>query len=189
MAFADSIREWFWKGADPLLDELSGHDEKMEAELSELKKLVRRQGIQQESMVRDISAKIDARSATDVKVEETTSPDSCMALAESFFHLETVLSVSGLGPEIREALTIIREKLDYVCGEAELEIIRECGVPFDSRLHEALDRAPAGEAPVVRNVMAPGFIHNGRVVRAARVILSEETTLSDTLENEVLYDK
>lgn len=186
MAFADSIRKWFWKGADPLLDELSGHDDKMEAELGELKKLVRRQGIQQESLVREISAKLDTL-ATDGKEEDTESPDSFMALAESFFHLETALSFSGIGPEILEAINIMWEKLGDVCGEAGLEIVRESGVPFDSRIHEALDRAPEGEYPVVRSVTAPGFIHNGRVVQAARVMLSENIKISDTMESEEIY--
>ncbi len=188
MAFADSIRKWFWKGSEPLLDELSEHDEKMAAELGELKKLVRRQGIQQESLVREISAKLDTLAATDEKGdEETESPNSLMALAESYFHLEIALSHSNIGSEILEALAIIREKLDDVCLEAELEVIRECGVSFDSRIHEALDRAPDGEHPVVRKVTAPGFIHNGRVLKAARVILTEHINTSDTLESEELY--
>ncbi|HIJ87173.1 MAG TPA: hypothetical protein HPP97_05730 [Desulfuromonadales bacterium] len=48
MAFADSIRKWLWSGSGILLDELSERDEKMAAELGELKKLVRRQGIQKD---------------------------------------------------------------------------------------------------------------------------------------------
>jgi len=188
MAFGDSVRKWFWMGSETLLDELNGHDEKMEAELAELKKLVRRQGIQQESLVREISAKLDSLATIGGKEnEEPESPNSLMALAESYFHLEVALAHTDIGPEILAALTIIREKLDDVCLDAELEIIRECGVPFDSRIHEALDRAPEGEPPVVRGVTAPGFIHNGQVVKAARVLLTEHIKTSDTLESEEFY--
>lgn len=185
MAF-ESIRQWFWRGSDPLLDELSGHNEKMAEELGELKKLVRRQGIQQESLVREVSAKLDTLAATNGDSEEPNSPDSLMALAESYFHLESALANSEIGAEIWEALAIIREKLDDVCLEAELEVIRDCEVPFDSRIHEALDRAPDGDNPLVRGVTAPGFIFNGRVVKAARVLLAEDTKISDTSESEEL---
>lgn len=186
MAF-ESIRNWFWTGAEPLLDELSVHDEKMEAELGELKKLVRRQGIQQESLVREISSKLDTLATTEDKEEKTTSPDTFMALAESYFHLEVALAHAEIGAEILEALAIIREKLDDVCIEAGLEIIRETSVPFDSRIHEALDRAPDGEPAVVRYVTAPGFLHNGRVIKAARVILAERIKTSNGLESEENY--
>jgi molecular chaperone GrpE (heat shock protein) len=110
-----------------------------------------------------------------------------MALAESYFHLEAALAHTEIGAEILEALALIREKLDDVCFEADLEIIRESGVPFDSRRHEALDRAPDGEPPVVRSVTAPGFMHNGRVLRAARVMLTEESNISDQSESEEFY--
>jgi molecular chaperone GrpE (heat shock protein) len=94
----------------------------------------------------------------------------------------------GIGHETTEALEIVWEKLGEVCNEAGLEIIHESGVPFDSRMHEALDRAPAGEHPVVKGVTAPGFIHDGRVIRPARVMLSENT-ISDLPGNEVINGK
>jgi hypothetical protein len=188
MAFADSIRNWLWRGSEAILDQLSGHDDNMAAEFGELKKLVRRQGIQQESLVREISAKLDTLASTGGgKDEGPLSPDSLMALAESYFHLEAALAHTEIGAEILEALALIREKLDDVCFEADLEIIRESGVPFDSRRHEALDRAPDGEPPVVRSVTAPGFMHNGRVLRAARVMLTEESNISDQSESEEFY--
>lgn len=189
MIFADSIRKWFWEGAGAILDELSGHDDKMEAELGELKKLVRRQGIQQESLVREVSAKLDTLAATNGKDEDPKSPASLMALAESYFHLEAALAHTEIGSQVLESLAIIRDKLDDVCLEAELEIIREIGVPFDSRIHEALDRAPDETDPLVRSIRAPGFIHNGRVVKAARVMLAEQITISDKFESEELYGK
>ena len=186
MAFADTIRRWLWQGADPLLDKLSGHDEKMAGELGELKKLVRRQGIQQESLVREISAKLDAAAANGGE-QEAAAPDPYLELAEAYFHLEAALAHTHFGAGIREALAITREKLDDVCREAAVEIIRDCDVPFDSRIHEALDRAPDGEAPMVRNVAAPGFIHNGRVVKAARVMLSGVETAVYQEESEENY--
>ena len=35
--------------------------------------------------------------------------------------------------------------------------------------------------------MAPGFIHNGRVVKAARVMLEEHIKTSDKVESEEMY--
>jgi molecular chaperone GrpE (heat shock protein) len=188
MTIADSIRQWLWRGADPLLDELSRKGEKLEAEIVELKKLVRRQGIQQEALVRDISTKIDTLAFADGVKESDSRPDSLMELAETFFHLQTALVHLGIEHETLEALEIVWEKLGEVCNEVGLEIILESGVPFDSRMHEALDRAPAGEHPVVKDVTAPGFIHDGRVIRPARVMLSENT-ISDLLGNEVINGK
>jgi molecular chaperone GrpE (heat shock protein) len=188
MALGDGIRKWFWKGVDPFLDELSGKGEKMEAEIAELKKLVRRQGIQQETLVREISTKIDTLASMGDKEEANRPPDSLMGLAETIFHLQTALALAGIGDEILEALKIVRDKLEDVCNEAGLEIIRDSGVPFDNRIHEALDRAPAGEYPVVKRVTAPGFIHYGRVIRPARVMFSENT-ITDLAGNEEINGK
>lgn len=172
MAFGDSIRKWLWKGAGPRLDEMCGRGEKIENELAELKKLARRQGIQQESLIREISAKLDTLAAAGESQADAGRPDFLVELADSFFHLEAALALSGIGIGALEALDIVWKKLGDVCEDAGLEIIRRDGVPFDSRMHEALDRAPEGESTVVRGVAAPGFIHQGRVIRPARVMLS-----------------
>lgn len=178
MKLGDSIRNWFWRGAEPHFEGFHGVGEKLEAELGELKKLLRRQGIQQESLVREVSSKIDAQAAGEPVSNRPVAASSLADLADSFFHLEVSLVRLGAGPETLAALKIVWEKLQNVCDEAGLELIRESGVPFDSRVHEALNRAPAEENPFVGEVMSPGFIHNGRVIRPARVVLADDTNVA-----------
>jgi hypothetical protein len=177
MKLGDSIRNWFWRGAEPHFEGFHGVGEKLEAELGELKKLLRRQGIQQESLVREVSSKIDAQ-AGETQSCQALTPGNLADLADSFFHLEVSLIRLGAGPETQAALKIVWEKLQNVCDEAGLELIRESGVPFDSRVHEALNRAPAEDNPFVGEVMSPGFIHNGRVIRPARVVLADDINVA-----------
>jgi len=189
MSLGKNFREWLWKGFDSYREQFSEHGEKMETELGELKKLVRRQGIQQESLVRELSGKLDSLAATAGEEEEADRPDSLIELAESFFHLEAALVLPEIAHETRAALNIVWGKLEEVCKDSRLAIIRESGVPFDSRMHEALDRAPTGESPVIRSLAAPGFIHNGRVIRPARVMLAENTTAPITAQSEEMNGK
>ena len=177
MSIGDSVRNWIWKGAAPHLETLAGAGAKLEGELIDLKKLVRRQGIQQESLVRELSDKIDAQATADKGAQRDLPAPRLMELAESFFHLEAVLVSLGSAADTLSALNMVWGKLTDVCHQAGMEIIRESGVPYDSRLHEALNRAPLGDHPVVMNVSAPGFIHQGRVIRPARVVLSDDANL------------
>jgi len=186
MSIADGIRKWFWQGAASLLDTVSAQGEHAAQELAELKKLLRRQGIQQETLLRDLVRKIDALPAAEPDSVETNTPppDSLTELAESFFHLAGVLPLSEGGAEVREAIGMVWAKLDGACLERGLSMVREAGVPFDSRIHEALDRAPDGESPGVAGVTAPGFVLNGRVLKPARVTLSERIPTSGKREGE-----
>jgi molecular chaperone GrpE (heat shock protein) len=186
MGFCSQIRTWLWKGADPLLAGLAGQGERVETEINELKKLTRRQGIQLESLVREISAKMDTAAAAGIVKDQEGPSKSLTELAESLFHLKKTLVFSESDRTTMEAVNIVWEKLGAACEEAGLRIICECGVPYDNRVHEALDPAPVGEDPVVKSVSAPGFIHKGRVLRPARVNLSEEIVPNQT-NNEVLY--
>jgi hypothetical protein len=165
----------------------SAQGEKLEGELGELKKLVRRQGIQQESLIRDLTSKIDALPVAPVENTESFRPDSLMEVAESFFHLGEVLPFAGGGCETLEAIAMVWEKLDLVCRERGLEIVRQSGVLFDSRKHEAIDRAPHGGNPVVTGVTAPGFIFNGRVLKPARVTLTETIFTPGMAKGEELH--
>jgi molecular chaperone GrpE (heat shock protein) len=82
---------------------------------------------------------------------------------------------------------MVWEKLDLVCRERGLEIDRQSGVLFDSRKHEAIDRAPHGGNPVVTGVAAPGFIFNGRVLKPARVTLTETIFTPGMAKGEELH--
>lgn len=173
MGFGTQVRNWLWKGGEPLLTEFTGQGEKIQAELAELKKLVRRQGIQQESLSREIAARMDA-AAAGTEEEQAGPSQLLMELAESLFHLRELLDCPESCGTSLEAVDIVWEKLAAACEEAGLRIVCELGVPYDNRVHEALDRAPSGEAPTVKSVAVPGFIYQGRVVRPARVTLSGE---------------
>ena len=174
MGIGDNVRNWIWQGAEPHLESLAGVGAKLEVELNDLKKLTRRQGIQQESLIRELAAKIETQAGADRGAQQELPAPALAELADSFFHLEAVLVGLGSAPDTLRALNMVWGKLDDVCRRADMEIIRESGVPYDSRLHEALNRAPLGDHPVVGTVSAPGFVHRGRVIRPARVVLSDD---------------
>jgi molecular chaperone GrpE (heat shock protein) len=187
MGLFTTIRSWLWEGAEPFLVRVAEDGENIGNELAELKKLVRRQGIQQESLVREISTKLDTISIESEAEPRNGRPEALIELAESYFHLENALRLAGYSRDTLEALDIVWDKLEQVCKESDLDIIRDVGCTFDSRLHESLDRAPAGGEPVVGSVTAPGFIYNGQVIRPARVMLSEKAVKSEVAEGEETY--
>ena len=184
MTISETIRNWFWKGSAPLLDTFTAHDEKLADELAELKKLVRRQGIQQEALVRELSSKIEAIPATGSQTTDATAPDRLMEVVESFFHLGAALPLAAAGTNTLSAINIVWDKLDQLCRQSGLETIRQCGVPFDSRVHEAIDRAPETACPVVKAVTAPGFVLHGRVLKPARIALNDTILTADTPKGE-----
>lgn len=184
MSFFNAIRNWFWEGADSFLERVAKHADNTGAEIAELKKVVRRQGIQQESLLREVSARLHAVSAEEKKGQEKGRPDALIELVESYFYLQNAIRSAACPADTLEALDMVWDKLEQVAKESGLDIIRDAGCLFDSRLHESLDRAPLVGEPVVGSVTAPGFVYNGQVLRPARITLSEKAAVSETAEGE-----
>lgn len=76
-----------------------------------------------------------------------------------------------------QGVTMVAEKFSGVLAAYGVEPIAEEGVPFDVDLHDALMRRDAGDASVEPNtvlqVLEPGYKVGSRVIRHAKVIVSE----------------
>lgn len=70
----------------------------------------------------------------------------------------------------------VKSQFDGVLARAGVKAIDESGVPFDPTLHEAMMMQPATpETPsgTVVKVLEPGYKMHDRVLRAAKVVVSE----------------
>jgi molecular chaperone GrpE len=76
-----------------------------------------------------------------------------------------------------EGTELIRNKFKQVLDKNGLERIDETGVPFDVDLHDALMKQPAEdetvESDIVLQVLESGYKVGERVIRHAKVIVSE----------------
>lgn len=76
--------------------------------------------------------------------------------------------------ELSGGFKLLAEELEKVTRKYGLEAYGQQGDPFDPQVHEALMQAPqpgVTEAQVL-DVMQPGYRHNDRVLRAARVAVA-----------------
>lgn len=76
--------------------------------------------------------------------------------------------------ELSGGFKLLAEELEKVTRKYGLEAYGQKGDPFDPQVHEALMQAPqpgVTEAQVL-DVMQPGYRHNDRVLRAARVAVA-----------------
>ncbi len=71
----------------------------------------------------------------------------------------------------------IKQNLEEVFKELDLEIIPTVGQPFDEELHEAVDELPSevtdGVLTVVRQVSV-GFTKNGKILVPAKVVVTKQ---------------
>jgi molecular chaperone GrpE len=73
--------------------------------------------------------------------------------------------------DLTGALKSVADHLDAVFGKLGLEAFGEVGDPFDPAIHEAVLHAESDTVtePTCTTIMRPGYKHNGRLVRAAMV--------------------
>ena len=116
------------------------------------------------------------------KLEENkvTEARHFIELAEAFFyHDRSLREMSDISPNQQEALEIVWEKLEVLLDSVGIEVVREVDVHFDPRLHEAMEKLPEGSgSPVVKRILQPGFVHEGRVIKPAKVMLERENSES-----------
>jgi len=95
-------------------------------------------------------------------------------------NLERALSAGDQEDEkqkpVLEGVDLTLKSLLDVLGKYKVEQIDPSGEPFDPQLHEALTMVPnpAMEPNTVMDVMQKGYTLNGRLIRAARVVVSKE---------------
>ncbi|MCH8495272.1 MAG: nucleotide exchange factor GrpE [Balneolales bacterium] len=76
-----------------------------------------------------------------------------------------------------QGITMVYEKFGNILKAAGVEEINESGIPFDVNVHDALMRQPAPDdntpSDTVLQVLEPGYKAGDKVIRHAKVIVSE----------------
>jgi molecular chaperone GrpE len=82
---------------------------------------------------------------------------------------------TGEAAAIAEGVELSLRMFQGVLGKAGIEPIDPLGEPFDPQRHEAMAMVPnpAAEPNSVLDVMQKGYLLNGRLVRAAMVVVSK----------------
>lgn len=86
--------------------------------------------------------------------------------------VETAVSIEG-AESISEGVALSLKLFVDTLGKSGVKQIDPLGEPFDPQLHEAMTMVPNPDAEPnsVMDVMAKGYVLNGRLVRAAKVIV------------------
>ncbi|HKB87232.1 MAG TPA: nucleotide exchange factor GrpE [Ignavibacteriaceae bacterium] len=80
------------------------------------------------------------------------------------------------GESIKEGLKLIYDKLMKILNEQGVTKIESVGQPFDVNFHEALMQRKAEDVPphTVLDELEKGYMYKDRVIRHAKVVVSEE---------------
>lgn len=134
-------------------------------ELQALKKMLRKQSAFLEEMRQEWS---------DHTVKEIRANlEPLTGFADAFFYLDQSLRQGEcLSPQRSEGLEMVWVRLDELLASAELKMVREAFIPFDARLHEALEKISQGDGRLeVLRTVQPGYLYRDRVIKTARVIV------------------
>lgn len=77
---------------------------------------------------------------------------------------------------LASGVLLVRDKLVGALTKLGLERIDDLGEPFDPHRHEAVQQVAAEQpldSPRVAQVLRPGYAHDGRVLRAAMVVVEQ----------------
>jgi molecular chaperone GrpE len=98
-------------------------------------------------------------------------------------------SLSHIDEENRQSLVdglkMIHDKFTKILGEQGVEKLKSKGEQFDFNLHEALMRQPSNDHPAntVVEEIEPGYIYKDKVIKHAKVIVSEEVDKTNEESN------
>jgi molecular chaperone GrpE len=89
---------------------------------------------------------------------------------------DRALGAAGLDAEdaLVDGLRLTERKLRGVLAKHGVEVVDPAGMPFDPKLHEAVQKTPSAEHPpgTVVAVFEKGYTLNGRLLRPARVLVA-----------------
>ena len=151
-------------------DELdSGEEDPISEELANLKDQVLRSLAEVENVKR--RAARDVENAHKFAVEKLIN-DLFPVLDSLEKAVETAKSTEG-ADAIAEGVSLSLKLFVDTLSKSGVEQIDPLGEPFDPQLHEAMTMVPNPDAEPnsVMDVMAKGYVLNGRLVRAAKVIV------------------
>lgn len=97
-------------------------------------------------------------------------------LVPSIDNLERALAVAEDGSEVARGVALVHGELQATLARAGVESYDPAGEAFDPTLHEAISTRPATDehaAGTVAETLERGYRLNDRVLRPARVIVSE----------------
>jgi molecular chaperone GrpE (heat shock protein) len=78
----------------------------------------------------------------------------------------------GRRRELAPLQEMVWQRLDHLLAAAGILMVRQVSVPFNEYLHEAVENlAPEGRQLEVLGMVQPGYVQDGRVAKAARVIV------------------
>jgi molecular chaperone GrpE (heat shock protein) len=134
-------------------------------ELQTLKKMLRRQSAFLEEMHQEWA---------EYSVKEIRANlEPLTGFADAFFYLDQSLREGEcLSPQRSEVLDMVWGRLDELLASTEVKMVREASIPFDARLHEALEKVSRGDGRLeVLRTVQPGYLYRDRVVKTAKVIV------------------
>jgi molecular chaperone GrpE len=71
-----------------------------------------------------------------------------------------------------QVLNMVLKKADGLAAFFGLEMILAEGIPFDPRVHEAVaNRTPDSQPLEVLEVLQPGYLQDGQILRPAKVVV------------------
>ena len=146
---------------------LPSHNDIVE-EIDLLKKSVRKQAAFLDLFRKEVVERLEDKRIEDI--------NPFIGTAEAFFYFDRSLKeISGLSSKQCQGLEIVWQKIETLLSCVGVKIVRQLGVPFDPRLHEAMEKVPEGDGnPVVKKILQPGFVHEERVIKSAKVMIERE---------------
>lgn len=120
------------------------------------------------------------RTARDIELaHQRAGEDLVVRLLPILDDLEKAVAAAGGSPELKpmeEGLSLIHKSLLEALRESGVSAICPEGEPFDPNVHEAVLQRPAGgsEPGTVLEVLQKGYLMNGLVLRAAKVVVAAE---------------
>ncbi len=132
-------------------------------ELQGLRKLVRKQSVMIEEMRREQQALASRKSRNEPLIE----------LCDAIFYLHRAFRSPGLmSRQHARVLNMVLQGLQRFAASADFEMIMEEGMAFNPEAHEAVDnRSPGSSSLQVVEVVSPGYLQNGKVLRPAKVVV------------------
>ena len=136
-------------------------------EFDNVKKLLRKQAVMIEELRRGQDAALAA--------VENRDKGRLIELCDSVFYLHRAFQSPGImSRQHAQVLRMVMERMGQFAASLGLEMILEEGIPFDSRLHEAVvNRSPGSETLEVVEMVQPGYLQGGKVVRPAKVVVGQ----------------
>ena len=133
-------------------------------EVQGLKKLLRKQSV----MIEEVRRAQESFSAG-----QKRSNEPIFELCDSVFYMHRAFRGTGLvSGEHTRVFHMVLDKLRRFAASAGLDIIVDEGTPFDPRVHEAIDnRSPGAQSLIVLEVVSPGYLEGGNVLRPAKVVV------------------